>query len=257
MELQDSLRSRRFESEEERAKLQNTIDAALRFEHDLRREMGDDVIEHLRDLNIDFQFVTEPYAVKIDPNKLVDRHSKFFRKRRKEYLVELIKRTSEVRFTFNYPLRMPVFNSSGTQRKNNITGICLRNVRVINDRLFNVDFQTDGIVLKFDTFLGTAYAHNLLTLNTDWFEEEYLKLEGYASAIYRRFFATRSGNKVDKLSIKEIVDHFGLLKNNGYPRLLRKAFEDIRNVGLIHDFRFKSNGRKFSKGCIEVVKSSK
>ena len=48
-------------------------------------------------LNIEFKIKT-----------VVDRYNKFFKKRRKEYIKELLKKTSEVRFTFEYPLRVRV-----------------------------------------------------------------------------------------------------------------------------------------------------
>ena len=117
--------------------------------------------------------------------------------------------------------------------------------------------DNNKIKVVFDTFLGRAYVHNLLTLNTDWFEENYLKLDGYASAIYRRFFVTRSGNKVEQLPIKQIVDYFDWSKNSRYPEVIKRAFEDIKNAGLISDYKLKNNGGKFSKGYIEVEKSSK
>ena len=84
-----------------------------------------------------------------------------------------------------------------------------------------------------------------------------MKLDGYASAIYRHFFVIRSGNKFDQLRIKDLVDYFGFLKNSHYPAVIEKAFEDIKNAGLIHDYKVVANGGKFSKGVIEVVKSSK
>ena len=105
------------------------------------------------------------------------------------------------------------------------------------------------------TFLGQD--HNILTLNTDWFEEGYLNLDGYASAIYRHFFVIKPGNKFDQLRIKDLVDYFGFLQNSHYPAVIEKAFEDIKNAGLICDYRVVVNGGKFSKGVIEVVKSSK
>ena len=107
----------------------------------------------------------------------------------------------------------------------------------------------------FNNFLGKLYAHNLLTLNADWFEEEYLKLDGYASAIYRRFFSTR--RKVEELELRDLVEFFGFVNNCRYPAIIKQAFEDIKNAGLINDYKIIVNGGKFSKGVIEVVKSSK
>jgi hypothetical protein len=112
-------------------------------------------------------------------------------------------------------------------------------------------------MVAFNTFLGSAYAHNLLTLNTDWFEEEYLKLTGLSSGLYRRFFVTRSGNKAERLDIRDLVKHFNLMKNSRYPQIINNAFEDIKNAGLIHEYKVNLNGGKFSKGYVEVVKSSK
>jgi hypothetical protein len=59
------------------------------------------------------------------------------------------------------------------------------------------------------------------------------------------------------LPIKDLVQYFDFLKNSSYPQVITKAFEDIKNAGLIHNYRFVANGGKFSKGYIEVVKSSK
>ena len=89
------------------------------------------------------------------------------------------------------------------------------------------------------------------------FEEDFLELNGYASAIYRRFFVIRSGNKVDQLPIKQIVDHFGWSGNSRYPEVIKRAFEDIKTAGLIADYKLNTNGGRFSKGYIEVEKSSK
>ena len=76
-------------------------------------------------------------------------------------------------------------------------------------------------------------------------------------AIYRRFFVTRSGNKFGQIEVKELIDYFDLLKNSRYPGVIERAFEDIKNAGLINDYKVNANGGKFSKGVIEVVKSSK
>ena len=138
-----------------------------------------------------------------------------------------------------------------------ITKVDLQNVKVINDNLFNVEINGDFVKVIFNTFFGNLFVHNLLTLNTDWFEGNYLNLDGFASAIYRRFFVTRFGNKVEELEIRELVDYFDFLKNSNYPKVIKTAFEDIKNAGLICDYKINANGRKFSKGVIEVVKSSK
>jgi hypothetical protein len=84
-----------------------------------------------------------------------------------------------------------------------------------------------------------------------------LKLDGYASAIYRRFFVIRRNNKFDELPIRDLVQYFDFLKNISYPQVIKKAFEDIKNAGLIDDYKFNGIRGKFSKGYIEVVKSSK
>ena len=190
---------------------------------------------------------------------ILERYKMFFQERRKEYIKDLLKRTSEVRFTFEYPLRVPVIEriERNGEKISNIKKVDLENIKVENDTLFNVEINGDNVRVLLDTILGSLYFHNLFTLNTDWFEENYLKLEGYASAIYRRFFVTKSGNKVEQLSIKDIVEHFDLLKNSRYPEVIKNAFEDIKNAGLIHDYEFKTNDMKFSKGYIEVAKSSK
>jgi hypothetical protein len=82
-------------------------------------------------------------------------------------------------------------------------------------------------------------------------------LDGYASAIYRHFFVTRSGNKVDKIPIKHNVEILDWSKSSRYPEVIKKAFEDIKAAGLIANYKLKNNGGKFSKGYIEVEKSSK
>lgn len=194
---------------------------------------------------------------KID--KLFERYHKFFKNRRKEYIKDLIKKTSEVRFTLEYPLRVPVIeqvNRNG-ERQSIIKSVDLQNIKIENDIFFIAEINGNSVKVIFNTFLGRAYLHNILTLNTDWFEEDYLKLDGYASAIYRRFFVTRSGNKFDQLPIEDVVKYFDFLKNSRYPAIIKKAFEDIKNAGLIHNYKFHNNGGRFSKGYIEVVKSSK
>ncbi len=191
---------------------------------------------------------------------ILDRYKMFFQKRRKEYIKELLKKTSEVRFTFEYPIRVPAeikHVERDGEKQSIIKKVELKKIKVENVNCFNVGFNGDVVEIIFDTFLGNLYFHNILTLNTDWFEEDYLNLDGYASAIYRRFFVTRSGNKFNQLPIKDLVRYFDFLKNSSYPKVITKAFEDIKNVGLIHNYRFVANGGKFSKGYIEVVKSSK
>ena len=197
--------------------------------------------------------------VKCKISTLLDRYNKFFKKRRKEYIKNLLKKTSEVRFTLDYPIRVPVIqniNKNGEQ-PSIIKRVDLKTIKVENDKCFNIKIDGDNVRVIFNTFLGRAYVHNILTLNTDWFEEGYLNLDGYASAIYRHFFVIRSGNKFDQLRIKDLVDYFGFLKNSHYPAVIEKAFEDIKNVGLISEYKINANGGKFSKGVIEVVKSSK
>ena len=39
-----------------------------------------------------------------------------------------------------------------------------------------------------------------------------------------------------------------------YPAIIERAFEDIKNTGLILDYKVVANGGKFSKGYIEVEK---
>jgi hypothetical protein len=186
----------------------------------------------------------------------LQRYAKFFKKRRKEYIKKLLQKTSAVRFTFEYPIRVPVIENKvkNGEQQTIIKGVTLRKIKIENDKCFNLKIDGDKVRVIFNTFLGRAYVHNVLTLNTDWFEEEFLNLDGYASAIYRHFFVTRSGNKVDRLPIKDLVDYFGFMKNSYYPAVVEKAFGDIKNAGLIRDFEVVVNGGKFSKGYIEVKK---
>jgi hypothetical protein len=178
---------------------------------------------------------------------LLDRYDKFFEKRRKEYFKKLLKKTAPV-------IENKVING---EQQTIIKGVTLRKIKIENDRCFNVEIDGNNVRVIFNTFFGRAYVHNVLTLNTDWFEEGFLNLDGYAAAIYRRFFVTGSGNKFDQLAIKDLVDYFGFMKNSYYPAVVEKAFGDIKNAGLIRDYKVVVNGGKFSKGYIEIEKSSK
>jgi hypothetical protein len=201
----------------------------------------------------------QEYPIKFKLTKIINRYNLFFEKRRKEYIKNLLKRTSEVKFTFEYPLRAPVYKN--VKRNGDVVSVIkkvdLKNVKVENDNFFNIEIKGDVVLVKFNTFLGNLFFHNILTLNTDWFEEDFLKLNNIASAIYRRFFVTGSGNKAERLDIKDLVKHFNLMKNSRYPQIINNAFEDIKNAGLIYDYKVNLNGGKFSRGYIEVVKSSK
>jgi hypothetical protein len=192
-------------------------------------------------------------------SELLKRYSSFFKKRRNEYFKKLLRKTSEVRFTFEYPIRFPVFENKviNGEKQTEIIDVTPKIVKIENDKCFNVEIDGDSVRVIFNTFFGRAYVHNILTLNTDWFEEGFLNLDGYAAAIYRRFFVSRSGNKFDQLAIKDLVDYFGFMKNSYYPAVVEKAFGDIKNAGLIRDYKVVVNGGKFSKGYIEIEKSSK
>jgi hypothetical protein len=228
-----------------------------------KNELQQDLQFYLNDLNkvrdLIFGEAIGSAEVKCKISKLLDRYNKFFKKRRKEYIKKLLIKTSQVKFTLDYPIRVPVIqniNKNGEQQSI-IKSVDLKTIKVENDKCFNVEIDGDNVRVIFNTFLGRAYVHNILTLNTDWFEEDYLKLDGYAAAIYRRFFVIRSGNKFDQLPIKDLVGYFGFLKNSHYPAVIETAFENIKNAGLIEDYKVVVNGGKFSKGYIEVVKSSK
>jgi hypothetical protein len=190
---------------------------------------------------------------------LAEKYSSFFKKRRKEYIKTLIRRTAEVKFTFEYPVRVPFIKmiKRGDESLSVIKAVYPQNVKVENENIFNVEFNGDSARVLYNTLLSNLFYHNLLTLNTDWFEEGFLELDGYASAIYRRFFVTRSGNKVEQLPIKDIIEYFDWSKSSRYPEVIKSAFEDIKAAGLIADYKFNINSGKFSKGYIEVEKSSK
>ena len=197
------------------------------------------------------------FSTEINLRNFYDRYKMFFTKRRIEYVTELIKRTAGVKFTLDYPVQHPVIETyryKGESRTK-ITGRYLETVKVENSRLFNFRIENGILQVKFNTFLGKLYTHNLMTLNTDWFDEDYLKLNGYASAIYRRFFSNRK--KVDEIKLRDIVEHFGFANNCRYPEIVKQAFKEIKNEGLIEDYKFVGSGGKFSKGYIEVIKSSK
>ncbi len=198
------------------------------------------------------------YLVTINLRKFSRQYKMFFSENRRiEYIPELIKRTSSVKFTFDYPLQHPVIETYQYkgQTKSQVRKTRIETVKVENCNFFNYEIDNGNMLAKFDTFLGKLYAHNLLTLNTDWFEEDYLKLNGYASAIYRRFFSTR--RKVKELELQELFDFFGFANNCRYPAIVKQAFEEIKNAGMIRDYELIVNGGKFSKGYIEVKNSSK
>ena len=113
-----------------------------------------------------------------------------------------------------------------------ITGRYLDTVKVENCRLFNFEIENGILQVKYNTFFGKLYSHNLMTLNTDWFGEDYLKLTGYAQAIYRRFFSNRKN--VDEIKLKDIVDHFGFVHNCRYPKIVKQAFNEMKTEGLIN-----------------------
>ncbi len=249
LQLQNKLANDKIKLLDEYTKERNILDEKLYY---YRPELN-----KVRDLI--YAEAIKTIRIEINLSKIFNRYQRFFHKRRKENIKDLIIRTSEVKFSLEYPLRIPVLKT--VKNKGNATQVIARvdleNVKVENDRLFSVEFDGETIWIIYNTFFGNLYFHNMMTLNTDWFEENYLKLNGFASALYRRFFVTRSGNKVDEIEIKELVDYFDLLKNSRYPDVIARAFEDIKNAGLINDYKINANGAKFSKGVIEVVKSSK
>lgn len=227
---------------QERNELQRELYIYLNDLHEVR-----DLIygEAIGSTNIEFRIST-----------ILQRYNKFFKKRRKEYIKKLLRKTSAVRFTFEYPLRVPIIEKRviNGEQQTIIKGVTLRKIKIKNDKCFNVEIDGDSVRAIFNTFFGRAYVHNVLTLNTDWFEEGFLNLDGYAAAIYRRFFVTGSGNKFDQLAIKNLVNYFGFMKNSHYPAIIERGFEDIKNAGLIRDYNVFVNGGKFSKGYIEVEK---
>ena len=249
LRLQNKLANDKIKLLDEYIKERNILDEKLYY---YRPELN-----KVRDLI--YAEAIKTFRIKIKLSKIFNRYLRFFHKRRKENIKDLIRRTSEVKFSFEYPLRIPVLKT--VNNKGNATQVIakvdLENVKVENDQLFSVEFDDKTIWIIYNTFFGNLYFHNMMTLNTDWFEENYLNLNGFASALYRRFFVTRSGNKVDEIEIKKLVDYFDLLKNSRYPDVIERAFEDIKNAGLICDYKVNANGGKFSKGVIEVVKSSK
>jgi len=198
------------------------------------------------------------YLVQINLRNLSERYKMYFSENRRiEYISELIRRTADVKFTFDYPLQHPIIETYQYkgQTKTKIVKTRFETVKVENCNFFNYEIKNGYLLAKLNTFLGKLYAHNLLTLNADWFEEDYLKLSGYASAIYRRYFSTR--RKVKELELRNLVEFFGFAKNCRYPKVIKQVFEDIKNAGLIGDYKIIVNGGKFSKGYIEVVQSSK
>jgi len=197
------------------------------------------------------------FSIEINLRNFYERYKIFFSRRRIEYVAELIKRTAGVKFSLDYPIQHPVIETyryKGESRTK-ITGRYLETVKVENSRLFNFKIENGILKVIFNTFLGKLYTHNLMTLNTDWFDEDYLKLNGYASAIYRRFFSNRK--KVDEIKLIDIVEYFGFANNCRYPEIVKQAFNEIKTEGLIENYKFVGSGGKFSKGYIEIKMSSK
>jgi hypothetical protein len=192
------------------------------------------------------------FASEINLRRFHERYRLFFSERRIEYLKELIKRTANVKFTLDYPLQHPVIETYryNGETKSKITGRYLETVKVQNCRLFKYKIENGILQIKFNTFFGKLYTHNLLTLNTDWFDENYLRLNSYASAIYRRFFL--NSKKVDEINLRDIVEHFGFSKNSRYPKIIKQAFAEMKKEGLIEDYKFVVNGGKFSKGYLRI-----
>jgi len=224
----------------------------------MRQEIDSPLIEKFENIYKILANGRGGYSVEINLRNFTERNKAFFAEyRRNEYLSDLIKRTSDVRFTFEYPLRHPVIETyqCNGEPKTKTVSTRLETVKVENCSLFNHEIKNGNLLVNFNTFLGKLYVHNLLTLNTDWFEEDYLKLKGYASAIYRRFFSNR--RKVKEIELRDLVEFFGLANNCRYPSVIKQSFEDIKKAGLIDDYKFIVNGGKFSKGYIKVIKSSK
>jgi len=227
----------------------------------LSSEIGYERIQKFDDIRKKLSNGRMPYIVNIDLNKITDRYKEFFgNNRKREYLPELIKRTSEVNFSFEYPLQHPVEKTYQHQgeSKTKIIGTRLETVEIEKNNIFDYELENNSLRVLFNSFLGKIYCHNILTFNTDWFEESFLKLNGLASAIYRRFFVTKSKKSIEfELPIKDMFEYFEWSKNSQYPKLVEKAFGDIKSAGLISDFKLIENSGKFSKGYIKVVKSSK
>ena len=249
LQSQGNLNEEQFEAlriiQQEKYELQRNLQFYLNDFYEVRDLIFGDVIGSAE---VNFKIST-----------VLKRYNKYFKKRRKEYIKKLLQKTSAVRFTFEYPLRVPIIENKvkNGEQQTIIKGVALRKIKIENDKCYNLEIDGDSVRVIFNTFFGRAYFHNILTLNTDWFEEEFLNLDGYASAIYRHFFVTRSGNKVDSIPIKDLVEYFGFMKNSYYPAMVEKAIDDIKNAGLIRDYKIVVNGGKFSKGYIEIEKSSK
>ncbi len=221
----------------------------------LRQEIDSRLLEKFEDIYKIRSNGRGGYLLKIKLRNFSERYKLFFSKNRRiEYIPELISRTANVKFTFDYPLQHPIIETYRYkgEPKSKILKTRFETVKVENCNFFNYEIENGYLLAKFNTFLGKLYVHNLLTLNTDWFEEDYLKLNGYASAIYRRFFSTRK--KVEELELRDLVEFFGFANNCRYPAIIKQALEDIKNAGLIQDYKVVVNGGKFSKGYIEVEK---
>jgi len=113
------------------------------------------------------------FEVNFKISAVLQSYAKFFKKRRKEYIKKLLRKTSAVRFTFEYPIRFPIIENKVKkgEQQTIIKGVTLRKIKIENDQCFNLKIDGDNARVIFNTFFGRAYVHNVLTLNTDWFEE--------------------------------------------------------------------------------------
>ena len=120
-ELCNELEKLRFQNKLNEEKLE-----ALKKLHKEKYELAQELNIYLdgfikvRDLIFEEAIGSAQVSFKI--STLLNRYNKFFQKRRKEYLNKLLRKTSEVRFTFEYPLRVPVFENkviNGQQQDHN------------------------------------------------------------------------------------------------------------------------------------------
>ncbi len=250
----------RFSSEHDRQKCIDNHIQLTTLAQTLYDQIGPDNIVELDKIVLKSNGYLRKWTISINPNDFIKRFVPFFQKRRKEYLISLLERTSKARFSLEYPLRVPVVEDKVLDDGNyesEIRSVYPELIQIRDENLFNIE-QTDGkLLIHFDSLLGRAYTHNLLTLNTDWFNKAFLSLDGYASAIYRRFFVTKSKNSSKSIMIHDLIDYFGFKANTDYRNTILSAFENIVSVGLINDFQVEYFGSQFSKGRINVERSSK
>jgi hypothetical protein len=122
-----------------------------------KEELSEELKYYLHDLNdvrdLIFGAAIRSTDIEFTIDKILDRYNKFFKKRRKEYVKGLIKRTSEVRFTFEYAIRVPAeikqVEKNG-EEQSIIKKVGPKIIKIENDKCFNVEFDGSAVRVNFN-----------------------------------------------------------------------------------------------------------